>query len=129
MRFLSLLLGGALLLGWAAAPAAAQVGYVYEARSAYVAPPAFGYGYGLYRPYGLGYGHRSLGYGYGAFNYSRYGGFGYPGYGYYGAYGRPLAPYGFGSPYYSGYNDPYFHGDGPGVQEFLLFGGADFYGW
>jgi hypothetical protein len=51
-------------------------------------------------------------------------------YGYgYGAYYRPMAPYGFGSPYYSGYNDPYYYGYGPGTREFLRFGGADFYGW
>lgn len=53
----------------------------------------------------------------------------YPGSWYGGYYGRALPPYGFGSPYYNGYNDPYFYSYGPGVREFLLFGGADFYGW
>jgi hypothetical protein len=38
-------------------------------------------------------------------------------------------PVGFGSPYYNGFNDPYFDLYGPGVREFLWFGGADFYGW
>jgi hypothetical protein len=42
---------------------------------------------------------------------------------------RYQPPMGFGSPYYNGYNDPYFRSYGPGVQEFLRFGGADFYGW
>lgn len=40
-----------------------------------------------------------------------------------------IPPYGFGSRYYNGYNDPAFPTYGPGVQEFLYFGGADFYGW
>jgi hypothetical protein len=53
----------------------------------------------------------------------------YPGYGSYYGYSRALPPYGFGSPYYSGYNDPYYGSYGPGVREFLRFGGADFYGW
>lgn len=56
----------------------------------------------------------------------------YAPYGYgYGAshWGYEMPPVGFGSPYYSGYNDPYFGLYGPGVQEFLYFGGADFYGW
>jgi hypothetical protein len=51
-------------------------------------------------------------------------------------YGEPyygslyaIPPYGFGSRYYNGYNDPAFPTYGPGVQEFLYFGGADFYGW
>lgn len=38
-------------------------------------------------------------------------------------------PVGFGSPYYSGYNDPNYGLYGPGVRQFLRFGGADFYGW
>jgi hypothetical protein len=38
-------------------------------------------------------------------------------------------PVGFGSPYYSGYNDPNYGLYGPGVREFLRYGGADFYGW
>lgn len=42
---------------------------------------------------------------------------------------QPLPPAGFGSPYYNGYNDPYFPSYGPGMREFLHFGGADFYGW
>lgn len=46
----------------------------------------------------------------------------------YGAY-YDLPPYGFGDRYYNGYNDPAFPTYGPGVQEFLYFGGADFYGW
>ena len=54
----------------------------------------------------------------------------YPGYGgYYGGYSRALPPYGFGSPSYNGYNDPYYGSYGPGTREFLRFGGADFYGW
>jgi hypothetical protein len=52
---------------------------------------------------------------------------------YYGAPYYPsyyaMPPYGFGSRYYNGYNDPAFPTYGPGVQEFLYFGGADFYGW
>ena len=40
-----------------------------------------------------------------------------------------LPPYGFGNRFYNGYNDPAFPTYGPGVQEFLYFGGADFYGW
>ncbi len=44
-------------------------------------------------------------------------------------YGRPLPPYGFGNPYYNGYNDPLLNAYGPGVREFLVFGGANFYGW
>lgn len=47
----------------------------------------------------------------------------------YGAYYRPLPPYGFGSPYYSGYHDPNYYGYGRGTRDFLRFGGADFYGW
>ena len=53
----------------------------------------------------------------------------YPSPWYGGYYGRALPPYGFGSPYYNGYNDPYFYSYGPGMREFLQFGGADFYGW
>jgi hypothetical protein len=45
------------------------------------------------------------------------------------AFGPSLPPYGFGSPYYNGYNDPYAYQYGPGVRQFLRFGGADFYGW
>lgn len=44
-------------------------------------------------------------------------------------YGSPLPPIGFGSPYYNGYSDPNYPLYGPGVREFLDFGGADFYGW
>lgn len=44
-------------------------------------------------------------------------------------YGLPLPPYGFGNPYYNGYNDPLLNAYGPGVRQFLLFGGANFYGW
>jgi hypothetical protein len=46
-------------------------------------------------------------------------------------YGSTLqpVPFGFGSRYYNGYNDPYFNSYGPGVQSFLQWGGADFYGW
>jgi len=47
----------------------------------------------------------------------------------YGLYYQRLRPYGFGSPYYNGYNDPYYYSYGPGLREFLRFGGADFYGW
>lgn len=56
---------------------------------------------------------------------------GYYGYGYspYARYGRAMPPYGFGNPSYNGYNDPYYGTYGPGVREFLRFGGADFYGW
>ena len=75
--------------------------YVYEANSYYLRPPVVPH-YGGYYGYGRGY----------------YGG-GY----------RPLAPYGFGNRNYNGYNDPYYRSYGPGVQEFLRFGGADFYGW
>lgn len=42
---------------------------------------------------------------------------------------RALPPYGFGDPSYTGYNDPYYHTYGPAVQDFLRFGGADFYGF
>lgn len=60
-----------------------------------------------------------------------------PLYGPTGYYGSPyvygpaydLPPYGFGSRYYNGYNDPALPTYGPGVQEFIHFGGADFYGW
>ena len=56
-----------------------------------------------------------------------------PPYGYYygpvAPYYRPLPPYGFGSPYYNGYNDAYSWRYGPGVGQFLRMGGADFYGW
>jgi hypothetical protein len=47
------------------------------------------------------------------------------------AYGSSLAPvpYGFGSRYYNGYSDPYFSSYGPSVQQFLMWGGADFGGW
>jgi hypothetical protein len=30
---------------------------------------------------------------------------------------------------YNGYNDPYLYNYGPGMRQFLQFGGADFYGW
>lgn len=75
-------------------------GYVYDAASGWIAPPTYGYGYA-------------------------------PGYyGYYGGYTTPqLPPLGFGSRWYDGYNDPYYYSYGPGVREFLRFGGADFYGW
>ena len=103
-----------------AASASAQTGYIYEPYSFHPAPPAYapayGYGYGYYNgfvPYSAAYySARSYGYGFGLSGYS-----------------RALPPYGFGSPYYSGYNDPYFHSYGPGIREFLYFGGADFYGW
>jgi hypothetical protein len=52
----------------------------------------------------------------------------YPYGGYFGR-GYALPPVGFGSPYYSGFNDPSYGLYGPGVREFLYFGGADFYGW
>ena len=77
-------------------------GYVYEAQRQWTVPPPY-YGPGAY--YGSPYG------------YGRYGSL----------YAMP--PYGFGSRYYNGYNDPAFPTYGPGVQEFLRFGGADFYGW
>jgi len=54
------------------------------------------------------------------------------GYGYgpfYGGGGYLPPPIGFGSPYYNGYGDPAYPLYGPGVQDFLRFGGADFYGW
>lgn len=76
-------------------------GYIYNANSYYLNPP--------YYPSYYGYG--------GSF-----------GRGYYGRSG-PLPPYGFGSRHYNGYNDPYYGSYGPGVREFLRFGGADFYGW
>jgi hypothetical protein len=46
---------------------------------------------------------------------------------YLGGYAPP--PVGFGSPSYNGYNDPYYGYYGPGVRQFLRYGGADFYGW
>jgi hypothetical protein len=76
-------------------------GYIYYAPQAWAAPPPY------YAPY----------YGYGGYG---------PGYW---ASPRRLQPMGFGSPYYNGYNDPYYPTYGPGVREFIDFGGADFYGW
>jgi len=43
--------------------------------------------------------------------------------------GYQPAPVGFGSPYYNGFNDLNYGFYGPGVRQFLYFGGADFYGW
>jgi hypothetical protein len=74
-------------------------GYVYSAPRAWATPPI---------PYYYGYG---AAYGYGP--------------GYY----RRLPPYGFGSPYYNGHNDPYAPSYGGGVRDFLWMGGANFYGW
>jgi len=89
-------------------------GYVYVPPSYGAVPPLYGYGYGGYGYGGFGYG--GFGYGYGL------------GSGYYGrAYWPP--PAGFGSPFYNGYNDPNYPLYGPGVREFLNWGGADFYGW
>jgi hypothetical protein len=79
-------------------------GYVYQAPQAWVVPPYYGYG-GYSGPYS----------GYGSY-YRPY-------------YGWSIPPYGFGSPYYNGYNDPNFYSYGPGMREFLQMGGADFYGW
>ena len=85
----------------------------------------------LYRYRGFRYGSRVSGYsppGYwGAVPPA---GFGY-GYSYWGSprSGYDLPPYGFGQPGYTGYNDPLLPTYGPGVQDFLRFGGADFYGW
>lgn len=85
----------------------------------------------LYRYRGYSYGSRVSGYsppGHwtavppAAFGYG-YSYRGYPGAGY------DLPPYGFGQPGYTGYNDPLLPTYGPGMQEFLMFGGADFYGW
>ena len=95
-------------------------------------------GYTYYTPSDVylhpGYGYGSRVSGYIPRPWAYYGGayplvgspFGYRGYA---GYGYDLPPYGFGSRYYSGYNDPLLPTYGPGVQEFLLFGGADFYGW
>ena len=82
-------------------------GYGYGSRvSGYIPRPWAYYGYdAALPPVGYTYGYRGYGYGY------------------------DLPPYGFGSRYYSGYNDPLLPTYGPGVQEFLLYGGADFYGW
>jgi len=77
-------------------------GYVYVAPSTAPAMPAYPY------PYGTSYG------GFGAGYYGR-------------AYWPP--PVSFGSPFYNGYNDPNYALYGPGVREFLQYGGADFYGW
>ena len=75
-------------------------GYVYYPPTTWVGPPYVpGYYPGPYVP------------SYGAY--------------YYGG----LPPYGFGSPYYSGYNDVYSYRYGRGVNDFLRLGGADFYGW
>ena len=76
-------------------------GYVYEAQRQWSVPPPY-YGPGGY---------------YGIYGYGPYGSL------------YAIPPYGFGSRYYNGYNDPAFPTYGPGVQEFLYFGGADFYGW
>lgn len=46
---------------------------------------------------------------------------------YQGGYAPP--PVGFGSPYYNGYADPNYGFYGPGVRQFLNYGGTDFYGW
>ena len=75
-------------------------GYVYYPPTTWVGPPYVpGYYPGPYVP------------SYGAY--------------YYGG----LPPYGFGSPYYNGYNDGYSYRYGRGVRDFLRLGGADFYGW
>jgi hypothetical protein len=74
-------------------------GYVYSAPRGWAVPPV---------PYYYGYG--------AAYGYS-------PG------YWRALPPYGFGSPYYNGHNDPYAPTYGSGVRDFLWMGGANFYGW
>lgn len=79
-------------------------GYIYEAERYWSAPPLYAPG-PVYSP--------------GAF---------YPNPYRFGPY-TDVPPYGFGSRYYNGYNDPAFPTYGPGVQEFLYFGGADFYGW
>jgi hypothetical protein len=98
----------ALLLAFSeAAPAQAQPhpgGYWPLPHGGYVyqAPQGWPVPPPYYRGYGLGYGRYSW---------------------------RALPPYGFGSPYYNGYNNPYYYSYGPGVREFLRFGGADFYGW
>lgn len=93
-------------------------GYVYDAPSAYPRTPVYvqpipqAWGYPARGGYPYQYGYS---YGYGA----------YPGY-------IPRAatpPYGFGNPNYNGYNDPYKASYGPGVREFIRWGGADFYGW
>jgi hypothetical protein len=46
-----------------------------------------------------------------------------------GANGYLPPPVGFGRPYYNGSNDPNYGVYGPGVREFLRYGGADYYGW
>lgn len=43
----------------------------------------------------------------------------------YNPYGGAQPPYGFGGRYYNG---PYFSNYGPGVRQFLHFGGTDYYG-
>jgi len=117
------------------APAGAN-GYIYNSPSYFPRYPSYAF-WGFpntttylppapgYSPlgYGGGYGYGGYG-GFRGYGYSGYRGYGYGGYGY-GGYGSGGAGYrGFASPGY-----PYYSGLGPGPDEFLGFGGADFYGW
>lgn len=81
-------------------------GYGYGSRVSGYVPRPSAYYWGAMPPVGFGYGYGTLG-----------------------RRAYDLPPYGFGNPYYSGYNDPLLPTYGPGIQEFLKFGGADFYGW
>lgn len=104
----------------AASPQAASlivnVGYeVDEGTTEYREDPFYSsrYGYG-----GLGYG----GFGYGGLGYD---GFGYDGFGY-GGFGRSYRPFysrygGFGSPFYYGWDNPYWYGGGGGVRRYTEY--------
>lgn len=96
-------------------------GYVYNT-------PPNSPGYIPYQTGGRFSGYFPTARGYGSPAMNPYGGYGYYGGPYYRSPYTDLPPYGFGVrglPYGYGFS-PYY---GPGVNEFLYFGGADFHGW